>query len=218
MLMRNDRTFRDCSALQVTCFKIDMITTYFWPPIRFFASHALKDDLTQVGIICSHFTLQMKYLVSLLWKPPHRLLVSFGTLESKTAHFCTFYRHLQLSSDFRAVFYSFSFRDNFYPESHSIRRAACFWHDEKITVTKEILDWNFCQVTVTVAVFLQSRSSIYIFTDSLFFLLCLFSFVSCCVHWAISQFFPWGSLTQMAGYNQEFRTRLIADGFAFSFG
>ena len=128
MLMRNDRTFRDCSALQVTCFKIDMITTYFWPPIRFFASHALKDDLTQVGIICSHFTLQMKYLVSLQWKPPHRLLVSFGTLESKTAHFC---RHLQLSSDFRAVFYSFSFRDNFYPESHSIRRAACFWHDEK---------------------------------------------------------------------------------------
>ena len=129
--MRNDRTFRYCCALYVTCFKIDMITTYFWPPIRFFASHALKDDLTQVGIICSHFTLQMKYLVSLLWKPPHRLLVSFGTLESKTAHFSTFCRQLQLSSDFRAVFYSFSFRDNFYPESHSIRRAACFWHDEK---------------------------------------------------------------------------------------
>ena len=131
MLMRNDRIFRDCSALQVTCFKIDMITTYFWPPIRFFASHALKNDLTQVGIICSHFTLQMKYLVSPLWKPPHRLLVSFGTLESKTAHFSTFCRQLQLSSDFRAVFYSFSFRDNFYPESRSIRRAACFWHDEK---------------------------------------------------------------------------------------
>ena len=36
-----------------------------------------------------------------------------------------------ISSDFRAVFYSFSLRDNFYPESHSIRRAACFWHDEK---------------------------------------------------------------------------------------
>ena len=31
-------------------------------------------------------------------------------------------------------------------------------------------------------------------------------------------FFPGGSLTQMAGYNQEFHSRLIADGFAFSFG
>ena len=36
-----------------------------------------------------------------------------------------------ISSDFRAVFYSFSLRDNCYPESHSIRRAACFWYDEK---------------------------------------------------------------------------------------
>ena len=49
MLMRNDRKFRYCSALYVTCFKIDMITMYFWTPIRFFASHALKDDLTQLG-------------------------------------------------------------------------------------------------------------------------------------------------------------------------
>ena len=31
-------------------------------------------------------------------------------------------------------------------------------------------------------------------------------------------FFPGGSLTQMAGYNQEFHSWLIADGFAFSFG
>ena len=36
-----------------------------------------------------------------------------------------------ISSDLRAVFYSFSLRDNIYPESHSIRRAACFWHDKK---------------------------------------------------------------------------------------
>ena len=36
-----------------------------------------------------------------------------------------------ISSGFRAVFYSFSFRNNFYLESYSIRRAACFWHDEK---------------------------------------------------------------------------------------
>ena len=30
--MRNDRKFRDCSALYVTCFKIDVTTTYFWSP------------------------------------------------------------------------------------------------------------------------------------------------------------------------------------------
>ena len=42
----------------------------------------------------------------------------------------------------------------------------------KITVMKEILYWNVCQVTVTenIVVFLQSCSSINIFTDSLFFL------------------------------------------------
>ena len=86
------------------------------------------------------------FYLSLLWKP-------LGTLRSETAHFCTFCRHLKLarknsrlisspashhgltksiiSSDFQAVFYSFSFRDDFYLESHSIQRAACFWHDEK---------------------------------------------------------------------------------------
>ena len=151
--MPNNRKFRDCSALSVTCFKIVMTTTYFWPPIRFFASR-WNSILHNSAKKTYHFTLQLKFLVSLLSKP------------------------------------------------------------------KEILDWNVCQVTVTesIVVFLQSRSSIYIFTDSLFFLLCLFSSVSFCVHWAISQFFPRGSLTQMAGYNREFRSRLIANGFAFSFG
>ena len=69
------------------------------------------------------------------------------------------------------------------------RRA--FGMMRKITVTKEILNWNVCQVTETesIVVFLQLRHSIHIFTDSLFFLLCLFSFISFCVHWAISQFF-----------------------------
>ena len=49
------------------------------------------------------------------------------------------------------------------------RRA--FGMMRKITVTKEILDWNVSQVKVTesIVVFLQLRSSIYIFTDSLFF-------------------------------------------------
>ena len=48
------------------------------------------------------------------------------------------------------------------------RRA--FGMKRKITVTKKMLDWNVCQVTVTesIVVFLQSCSSIYLFTDSLF--------------------------------------------------
>ena len=54
--------------------------------------------------------------------------------------------------------------------------------------------------------------------SALFFLLCIFPFISCCAHWAISQFFPLGSLTQMACYNQEFCSGLIPDGFAFSLG
>ena len=75
-----------------------------------------------------------------------------GTLVP-SAHLCTFCRHLKLArknsrlvsspashpgltesillSDFGVVLYSFSFRDNFYLESHSIRRPVCFWHDEK---------------------------------------------------------------------------------------
>ena len=54
--------------------------------------------------------------------------------------------------------------------------------------------------------------------SALFFLLCIFPFISCCAHWAISQFFPLGSLTQMACYNQEFCSGLIPDGLAFSLG
>ena len=42
-------------------------------------------------------------------------------------------------------------------------------------------------------------------------------FIIFCVQWAISQCFPWGSLTQMAGYNQEFPSRLMVDGFTFFF-
>ena len=57
MLMQNDRKFRDCSALYVTCPKIVMTTTYFSPQIRFFTSHALKDNLTQLGktLLISHY-------------------------------------------------------------------------------------------------------------------------------------------------------------------
>ena len=42
-------------------------------------------------------------------------------------------------------------------------------------MTKEILDWNVSQVKVTesIAVFLQLRSSIYIFTDSLCMCVCV---------------------------------------------
>ena len=176
------------------------------------------------------FYITNEYLVSLLWKPLHHLLVYFGILGSETAHFCTFCRHMLarknsrrvsspashrtksiISSNFRVVFYSFSSRDNFYLESHSIRRAACFWHDEKNnsderdTWLKRLSgysNWEYCCVSAIAYLHLR------------FFLLCLLSF---CLHWAISQCF-WGSLTQMAGYNQEFRSRSIADGFAFSFG
>ena len=51
-----------------------------------------------------------------------------------------------------------------------------------------------------------------------FFILCLFSFISFCVHRAISQCFLWVSLTQMAGYNHKICSWLIANGIAFSFG
>ena len=121
-------------------------------------------------------------------------------------------------SDFRAAFYSFSFHNNFYIESHSIWRAERFGLMRKISDKRDTR--NVCQVTVTesIVVFLQLRRSIYIFTDLLFFLLCLFAFISFCVHCAISQYFTWGSLTQMASCNQEFHSWLMADGFAFSFG
>ena len=147
--MRNDRKFRDCSALYVTCFKIDITTTYFWPPIRFFASHAFKDDLTQLGKNSSPSTTSL-----------HRLLVSFGTLGIETAHFCTSCRHLKLdrknsrlvsppashhelaksiiSSDFRAVFYSFSLCDNFYSESRKFCRTLSSSHDRTTQIHKEI--------------------------------------------------------------------------------
>ena len=56
MLMWNDRKFHGCSALYMARFKIVMTTTYFWPLIRFFASHSLKDNLTQFGktLLISH--------------------------------------------------------------------------------------------------------------------------------------------------------------------
>ena len=94
---------------------------------------------------------------------------------------------------------------NFILKAIVYKEQCAFGMMRKITEMKEILDWNVCQVTVTesIVVFLQSCSSINIFTDLLFFLLGLFSSISFCVHWAISQFFARGSLPQMAHYNQE---------------
>ena len=89
MFMRNDRKFRDCSALYVTCWKIDRQ-------------------------LCRHLKLARK----------NSRLVSSPASHHGLANSI-------ISSDLRAVFYSFSLRDNFYPESHSMRRAACFWHDKK---------------------------------------------------------------------------------------
>ena len=94
MLTRKDRKVSDCSALYV------MTTTYFWPPIRFFASHALKEYLTRLSKHSSHFTLQINYLVSLLWRPTHRLLVYFGALGSKTAHFCTVFQSCRVGNHY----------------------------------------------------------------------------------------------------------------------
>ena len=81
----------------------------------------------------------------------------------------------------------------------------------KITATKEILDWYYCETFVRlteIVVFLQSHGSIYT--------LCRINWYSH-LHWfaIFSQCFPGGSLTQMTSYNQEFRSRLIADGFTF---
>ena len=60
-----------------------------------------------------------------------------------------------ISSDSWVVFYSFSFRDNFYLESHSTRRAACFWHDENNSDKRDTRlkrlsgysNWEYCCVS-----------------------------------------------------------------------
>ena len=60
-----------------------------------------------------------------------------------------------ISSDSWVVFYSFSFRDNFYLESHSTRRAACFWHDENNSDQRDTRlkrlsgysNWEYCCVS-----------------------------------------------------------------------
>ena len=103
----------------------------------------------------SHFTLQMKYLPWSLCCENHSITCSsssgyLGVKRPIVARFADIlssperivaWSLLQrrtmdsLSPYSRAIsgffFYNFSFRDNFYLESHSIRRAACFWHDDK---------------------------------------------------------------------------------------
>ena len=86
----------------------------------------------------------------------------------------------------------------------------------KITVTKEILDWNVCQVIVTegIVVFLQR---VIVFKSSLipfFFLLYLFSFIRFCVRWAISQFFS----VRFAHSNGRLQWRISLFGQHESFG
>ena len=118
-----------------------------------------------------------------------------------------------ISSDFRVVFrvvFCFILRTIVYEE----RRA--FGMVRKITARKEILDWKVCQVTVTesTVVFLQSRGSIYIFTDSLFFFRVYLNSLA----FVFSESFPkvFREVRSLnGGHNQEFRFRLIADGFAF---
>ena len=150
MFMRNDCKFRDCSALYVTWFKIVITTTHFWLTIRFVTSTHWKTTSLN-SLLITHY----KWNIWSLCSENHSIASSSssGNLGVKRPIFCTFCRHLKLarknsrlvsspashhglaksiiSSDFRVVFYSFSCRDYFYLESHSIRRAACFWHDEK---------------------------------------------------------------------------------------
>ena len=134
-----------------------------------------SDSLLPTKLFSFHITNKIFGLFAAKTTP---LFVWLGTLESETAHFCTFCRHLKLASKnsrlvsslashhglaksiisryFRVVSYSFSFRDNFYLQSHSIRRAACFWHDEKScnderdTRSKRLSgysDWEYCCVS-----------------------------------------------------------------------
>ena len=143
MLMRNDHKFHDCSALYLTGFKIDMATMYFWPPIRFFASHALKD------ILCS------------------------------------------------------------------TRQKLFSFH-----ITNEILGLYVVKTTPSLRVLLCLYSCVVVFTSSLirFFFFYVYSHSLAFVFIEpFPNFFLWGSLTQMAGYNQEFHSRLIAVGFCIFF-
>ena len=176
MLMQNDRKFRDCSALYVTCSKTLMTTTHFWPQIRFFASHSLKEDLTQLGktFVNSHY----KWNIWSLTCENHSITCSSisGYLGVKRPIFARFadimltrknsrrvtspasrhgFAKSIISSDSWVVFYSFSFRDNFYLESHSTRRAACFWHDENNSDQRDTRlkrlsgyrNWEYCCVS-----------------------------------------------------------------------
>ena len=143
MLMQNYHEFCDCSALYVACFKIVMTTTYFWPPIRFFAPHALKDHLTQLDktLLISHYKWNIWSLchknhsitcssssgyLGVKWpifacfadilSLPERI-VAWSLLQSATHHGLA--RSI-ISSDLWMVFYSFSLCDNIHLESRSI--------------------------------------------------------------------------------------------------
>ena len=133
--------------------KLTLATTYFWPPIRFFGSHALKD------ILC------------------------FPCIERR---------------------------------SHSTQQKLFSFH-----ITNEILGLYVVKTTPSLRVLLCLYSCVVVFTSSLirFFFFFVYSHSLTFVFVEpIPNFFPWGSLTQMASYNQEFHSRLLAVGFAFSFG
>ena len=72
-----------------------------------------------------------------------------------------------ISSNFLVFFYSFSFCDNFYLESHGVRRVACFWYDEKNNSNER--DTQFKCLSGYSNWVLLCFCSIYIFTHSLFF-------------------------------------------------
>ena len=62
-----------------------------------------------------------------------------------------------ISSNLWVFFYSFSFCNNFYLESHGVRRVACFWYDEKNNSNERdtrfkclsgYSNWEYCCVSV----------------------------------------------------------------------
>ena len=207
--MRNDCKFRDYSALYVTCFKIDMtkrisdhqsdsLLPTHWKTISLNSGKTLlishhKWNIWSLcrenhSIACSsssgHLGVKRPIFARLadILSLPERI-VAWSRLQHRTMDSLIIHNLKRFPSCFPSTFI---------PKVIVYEEWRAFGMMRKITVTKEILDWNVSQVKVTesIVVFLQLRSSIYIFTDSLFFLLSLFSFISFCIHWAISQFFP----------------------------
>ena len=141
--MRNNRKFRDCSALYVHALKLtwrqrisdhqsDSLLPTHWKTISLNPAKTLLISHYKWNIwslCCDNYSIACSSS-SGHWNGVKRLVFApLADISSPASHHGL--AKSIISSDFRTVFDSFSLRDNIYPESHSIRRAACFWHDEK---------------------------------------------------------------------------------------